>query len=260
VTATMPAAIVVVSIAEDGTRGEPVSLLLAHQPEGLLHLAVSVQLLDSKGLWLLQRRATSKQLFANRWANSCCTHPRPGESPEAAARRAVADELGLAVELRAAGEFTYRAIDAESGLVEYEQDHVFVGFADTSAVAPDGGHVADLAALGFEDALRITGSVAGAPWASEVLSRCSAVLESRFVTDRGDRSVQSQHGRQALPGSIARSAHGPNPPPPSLGRASDRRPKRGEDGGQENPSEDGGRRKAWSERRVRQRPAGGAGL
>jgi isopentenyl-diphosphate delta-isomerase len=159
----------------------------AHQAGGVLHLAVSVQLVDSQGRWLLQRRAESKPVFAGRWSNSCCTHPVPGESLQAAALRGLQDELGLCdVELQAAGAFTYRARDASSGMVEHERDFVFVGLADTREVSPHPDHVSELALLPFRDALRTSSSSAGAPWAPEVLRRSQTRLRAGPLTD--DRS------------------------------------------------------------------------
>ena len=53
---------------------------LAVHREGLLHRAVSVMLFDSRGRALMQRRAAAKYHSAGLWANSCCGHPRVGES------------------------------------------------------------------------------------------------------------------------------------------------------------------------------------
>jgi isopentenyl-diphosphate delta-isomerase len=164
----------VVTIAPDGSLGPSVDRLRAHQPPGILHLAVSVALVDPEGRWLLQRRAASKAAFPDRWANACCTHPQPGEQPADAARRRVRQELGLDVgELAAAGTFTYQAPDPASGLVEYELDHVFVGMLDTSVAAPDPAEIGELARLPLGDALDLVRSAAGAPWAAAVLELAS---------------------------------------------------------------------------------------
>ncbi len=164
----------VVSIASDGSLGPSVGRLLAHRPPGILHLAVSVALVDADGRWLLQRRAVTKTAFPGRWANSCCTHPEPGEAPAAAAVRRVRQELGLEVSgLTPAGTFTYRAPDPASGLVEYELDHVFFAVTDTSSAEPDPGEVAALARLPIDEALGLVSSNDGAPWAAEVLELAS---------------------------------------------------------------------------------------
>lgn len=177
----------VVSVGRNGTVGAPVARTVAHRAPGTLHLAVSLQVVDPTGRWLLQRRAPGKALFADRWANTCCTHPMPGEDPASAARRRVREETGLAVgALIAAGSFTYRATDDRTGLVEHEHDHVFVAVLDTRAAEPDPDEIGELALLRFEDAVDLLQSDAGAPWAGDVLRRSHAALgRSRLpATDR----------------------------------------------------------------------------
>jgi isopentenyl-diphosphate delta-isomerase len=131
----------VVTIGHGGSLGPPVSKQLAHFAPGILHLAVSVQAVDTAGCWLLQRRAATKSAFADRWANTCSTHPRPGERPEDAAIRRLHEETGLvASNLVTAGVFVYRATDSMSGLVEHEVNHVYVAVAVAVAVTvTDGG-------------------------------------------------------------------------------------------------------------------------
>ena len=171
----------VVGLGANGSAYSPVARSLAHQAPGVLHLAVSVQLVDLAGQrWLLQRRAAAKALFANRWANTCCTHPAPGEDPASAARRRLREETGLVVEdLVWAGSFTYRATDANSGLVEYEHDHVFMAIADIKAAEPDPEEISELVLLPFERALGLLQSDAGVPWAPDVLTRSCAALDGR---------------------------------------------------------------------------------
>lgn len=93
---------------------------------GQRHRAVSVFIFDAIGRILLQRRADDKYHSAGRWANTCCSHPRPGESPADAAQRRLREEMGLECALTPAGTFTYRS-DVGGGLVEHELDHVFIG-------------------------------------------------------------------------------------------------------------------------------------
>lgn len=172
-------AIMVVGFDHEGQTGAPVERGLAHQAPGRLHLAVSLQVVDvAGGGWLLQRRAEAKALFAERWANTCCTHPAPSEDPQSAIMRRVREETGLVVDrVFPAGSFTYRAADPSSGLVEYEHDLVFVAVADTSAADPDPYEVSELALLPFDDAIALVGSHKGAPWAADVLSRSRAALD-----------------------------------------------------------------------------------
>jgi isopentenyl-diphosphate delta-isomerase type 1 len=167
-----------VSIGANGTARGQVSARLAHSEPGVLHLAVSVQVVDPVGdRWLLQRRAGSKALFPGRWTNTCCTHPAPGEDLACAARRRLREETGLVLDhLTLAGEFTYRAPDGDSGLVEHEHDYVFVAVADTSATVADPDEISDLLRLPYAEALRLVESDTGTPWAAEVLRRAHEAL------------------------------------------------------------------------------------
>ncbi|ACV23418.1 Isopentenyl-diphosphate Delta-isomerase [Slackia heliotrinireducens] len=98
--------------------------------ESLLHRAFSVVLVRDGASGpevLVTRRAPCKYHSAGLWTNSCCSHPRVGESTVDAAYRRVAQELGVqARDLREIGSFIYRA-SFPSGIAEYEYDHVFVG-------------------------------------------------------------------------------------------------------------------------------------
>ena len=128
----------VVALDDDLDPLSAVARSVAHTAPGVLHLAVSLQVVDLSGRWLIQRRAASKLTFAGRWANTCCTHPEPGEDPADAAARRASQEVGLAVsDLLPAGSFVYRARDEASGMVEWEHDQVFVAIADASDAAAD---------------------------------------------------------------------------------------------------------------------------
>src|SRR4051812_14671654 len=108
--------------------------MLVHRT-GTLHRAVSVFLFDRGGRLMLQRRAAGKYHSAGLWSNTCCGHPRPGESPIDAARRRLREEMGIDAELTLSFAFIYRA-ELGNGLVEHELDHVFVGRYDSDP-APD---------------------------------------------------------------------------------------------------------------------------
>ena len=94
---------------------------------GKLHRAFSILITNPDGDFLLQRRASCKYHFAGRWSNACCGHPRPGEETLAAARRRLAEELGIVAPLDRVAEFRYRAADPASGLIEHEYLHVLRG-------------------------------------------------------------------------------------------------------------------------------------
>lgn len=121
----MPERVVLVDI--DGAVIGSAEKLEAHRAPGLLHVAFSVVVLDSDGSVLVQRRASNKHHFRGLWSNTCCSHPRPGESVVSAGERRLAEEMGFTTTLVDVGSFTYRATDPDSGLVEHEVDHVLVG-------------------------------------------------------------------------------------------------------------------------------------
>ncbi len=109
---------------------------------GLLHRAFSVFLFDGDRL-LIQQRAAGKYHCAGLWANTCCSHPRAGQTLREAVSRRLAEECGITgVPVREAGRFVYRAVFA-NGLTEYEVDHVFVG-EYAGAFSPDPDEIADL--------------------------------------------------------------------------------------------------------------------
>ncbi|MBS4064591.1 MAG: isopentenyl-diphosphate Delta-isomerase, partial [Chitinophagaceae bacterium] len=97
----------------------------AHE-KALLHRAFSVFVFNSSGEMLLQQRASEKYHSANLWTNTCCSHPRPGESVAQAANRRLKEEMGFQTPLQKAFDFVYKA-PFDNGLTEYEFDHVFIG-------------------------------------------------------------------------------------------------------------------------------------
>lgn len=104
--------------------------LAAHEAPGTLHRAISVFVFDGAGRLVLQRRSKHKHHFRGLWANTACSHPRPGEETVDAGVRRLAEEMGIHTDLEAAGRFLYRAEDPDSGLVEHELDHVLIGQSD----------------------------------------------------------------------------------------------------------------------------------
>ncbi|MGH3646590.1 MAG: isopentenyl-diphosphate Delta-isomerase [Micromonosporaceae bacterium] len=111
----------------------------AHTAPGVLHRAYSVVVMDRDGRAMWQRRAAAKTRFPQRWSNTCCGHPAPGQPVKEAAAVRLAEEMGLRdVPLTEVGSFVYQALDPETGRMEYEYDHVLVGRVDPDAQpAPD---------------------------------------------------------------------------------------------------------------------------
>lgn len=96
---------------------------------GALHRAFSVFIFNSAGQLLLQRRSITKYHSQGLWSNTCCGHPRPGESTKEASRRRLREEMGFDCEVREVFEFIYHA-KLNNGLYEHEYDHVMVGRFD----------------------------------------------------------------------------------------------------------------------------------
>jgi isopentenyl-diphosphate delta-isomerase len=97
-----------------------------HDGDGVLHRAFSLFVFDRRGRVLLQQRSAQKRLWPLYWSNSCCSHPRRGESMEQAANRRLYQELGLRADLRFLYKFTYHATYGEVG-AEHELCWVYAG-------------------------------------------------------------------------------------------------------------------------------------
>jgi len=96
---------------------------------GLLHRAFSVFIFNSKGELLLQQRAKGKYHSPELWTNTCCSHPRDGESYMEAAKRRLREEMGFECELEEKFHFIYKA-KLDINLFEHELDYVFAGIYD----------------------------------------------------------------------------------------------------------------------------------
>jgi isopentenyl-diphosphate delta-isomerase len=147
----------------------------AHNPPGRLHLAFSVFLFTpGRRQLLLQQRARSKYHFPGIWANTCCSHPAPGEDLIESARLRLSEELGVAPEdgLVDVGTFVYRAVDPVSGLVEHELDHVVVGTLAGSEgiVRPDPAEVEAVRWVAPADVLGHGPAEGFAPWFATALA------------------------------------------------------------------------------------------
>jgi isopentenyl-diphosphate delta-isomerase len=105
---------------------------LAVHRAGLLHRAFSIFVFHSDGRLLLQRRASVKYHSGGLWTNTCCGHPRPGESTSGAAERRLWEEMRIDTALSERFSFTYRA-HLDNDLVEHELDHVFFATHDHGA-------------------------------------------------------------------------------------------------------------------------------
>jgi isopentenyl-diphosphate delta-isomerase len=103
-----------------------------HDGGGILHRAFSVFVFDSAGRLLLQQRSAQKRLWPLYWSNSCCSHPRRGESMAEASVRRLHQELHLNCELEFIYKFIYQAPYGEMG-AEHEFCWVYTGRTDEPA-------------------------------------------------------------------------------------------------------------------------------
>ncbi len=129
-----------VAVDEQDRETGVVELMTAHR-QGILHRAFSIFVFDDADRLLLQRRATGKYHSGGLWSNTCCSHPRVGESLLAGAHRRLREEMGFDCPLRVVFGFVYRA-ELDHGLAEHEYDHVVVGRFPGTPV-PNADEVAD---------------------------------------------------------------------------------------------------------------------
>ena len=108
----------------------------AHE-KAVLHRAFSIFVFNDAGQMMLQQRALSKYHSPGLWTNTCCSHPRPGESLENATQRRIVEEMGFSCDMKEVLNFIYKA-SFDHGLTEHELDHVFIGnYNDDPVINPD---------------------------------------------------------------------------------------------------------------------------
>ena len=118
------------------------SKALCHNGAGVLHRAFSLFLFDDSGRLLLQQRGEDKRLWPGYWSNSCCSHPRRGESMETATTRRLIDELNVEASLEHVYSFCYTAEYGEAGS-ENELCHVYLGKV-SSDIQPNDSEIASV--------------------------------------------------------------------------------------------------------------------
>ncbi len=129
--------------ADDCVRGYA-SKAACHDGHGNLHRAFSLFVFNADGALLLQQRSPGKRLWPGYWANSCCSHPRRGESMVEATQRRLLQELGMRCELRYLFKFEYQA-DYRGLGAEHELCSVYVG----QTAAPVQANSSEVAAWRF---------------------------------------------------------------------------------------------------------------
>lgn len=102
---------------------------MATHRQGLLHRAFSIFVFNDQGQVMLQQRAKSKYHSGGKWSNTCCSHPRKGESLDQAVHRRLQDEMGFDCELSEKTSLIYK-VALDHGLIEHEYLHVYSGLYD----------------------------------------------------------------------------------------------------------------------------------
>lgn len=94
-----------------------------HEGNGILHRAFSIFVFNDSDELLLQKRSAQKPLWPGYWSNTCCSHPRAGESMETAVSRRLRQELGFDCPLTFLYKFKYHA---QYGAVGAEHEYCWV--------------------------------------------------------------------------------------------------------------------------------------
>ncbi len=123
-----------------------------HDGTGMLHRAFSLFLFNEAGELLLQQRSESKRLWPGYWSNTCCSHPRKGESIAIAIRRRLRDELNIETPLEFVYKFSYQAEFGSTGS-ENELCHVYLGRTN-DVMAPNEHEISAIRFIAADSLLR----------------------------------------------------------------------------------------------------------
>jgi isopentenyl-diphosphate delta-isomerase len=128
------------------------SKLDCHQGDGIRHRAFSIFIFNDSGEVIMQKRSDQKLLWPLYWSNSCCSHPRKGESLDTAIHRRLEEELGFDTELTYLYTFQYQAKFKEIG-AENELCAVYMGKSD-APVQVNENEIAEWRYIDHEDLIR----------------------------------------------------------------------------------------------------------
>jgi len=155
----------VILVDEDDREIGTEEKIAVHLDGGRLHRAISIFVFNSRDELLLQRRAETKYHFAGLWSNTCCSHPRPGESIADVSERRLREEMGISAPMKATRTFIYKATDRMSSLSEHELVHLVVGHTDSNP-KPDAKEVDDWAWICLDELRKnlVANPSAYTPW------------------------------------------------------------------------------------------------
>ena len=119
----------------DQPTGETEEKYAAHHAHTKLHAAFSCYVFNDKGQFLVTQRAFGKKVWPEVWTNSCCGHPGPGESRQAAIARRMQYELGMTVKdvTLILPEYTYQT-PPYNDIIEHEYCPVYFARAASQSV------------------------------------------------------------------------------------------------------------------------------
>jgi len=129
----------------------------AHESPGKLHRAFSVYLFrDGMKELLVQRRSAEKPLWPRIIANTCCSHPRVGQTEEEVAPTRLMEECGIeSPDLTVHSTLVYQAESPNEAGAEYEFVTLLTGEVEGDiAMKPDPDEVESLEWRKIDDLLQ----------------------------------------------------------------------------------------------------------
>lgn len=157
-------------VDESGTDVGVADKLSAHSAGGQRHRAFSSFLFTPDGRLILQQRAAAKYHWPGIWSNTCCGHPGARATVIDDARVRIWEELGLrAGALREAAIVEYRFLDPDTGLTEWEVNHVLFGITD-AVPEPDPDEVGAVRYVTAAELAQLMGELGVSAWFSSVFA------------------------------------------------------------------------------------------
>jgi len=126
--------------------------LKAHE-KGNRHRAFSILIINDHQQMLVHKRESSKYHSGGLWTNACCSHPKHEEDLLEATHRRLKEEMGFDCSLKELFAFKYYHT-FESGLIENEYDHVFLGIYNKEQIDPDPTEVEDYAWVDYNQLVK----------------------------------------------------------------------------------------------------------
>ncbi|MEQ9505164.1 MAG: isopentenyl-diphosphate Delta-isomerase [Hyphomonas sp.] len=162
--------------------------------DGLLHRAFSIFVFNARGECLIQQRAAGKYHSAGLWANSCCGHPRPGETTSSAAARRLEEEVGLRVDLTFGFKSRYVA-HLDNNMTENEIPYLYFGWTQDKAVLnPD-----EVQAVRWRSLERLAEDVVAAPEAHAAWLKHYLTAHTEDLAAWRDRALGARISEDSLP-------------------------------------------------------------